>query len=460
MTTKSWETRRNILPYEKSFASHPKAKHVDLDHPDNKGIELHRFSMGSWQLLTLFCECCGHHYTQNPKSMTREKKRVWSKSEKRWRNEGPKGCPFCANQKLCDDDTCKICHDNSCASVLWLSQSWSHNNKKTSRQTFKSTTRSNVELNCCVCLHTFLKKPGNGGCMFCSNQKRCKDPKCDTCNKKKFSAHPKAIQWSKSNKDTPDDMSMFSNKARLFDCSGCGHKDIHMIIKNITNGGQWCGYCSTPRKHLCGKDDCDHCIKGSIASLPQSMYWDYEKNDGLKPYQVCRSTDNKHFFRCPVCRISFLISGSSLSAGCFCNTCHNKTERKLYHALHQHYPTLTREFTADWCRGVNSGALLRFDFCIKEKSVIIELDGAQHFRDVVYWQSSFEKQHAVDVFKQVKANQNGYRVIRIVQQDAWSDKYDWLAELLRNIEVDATKNVFICKNNEYDNFIKSISEEL
>jgi len=458
--SKTWETRRNNLPYEKSFASHPKAKCVDLEHPDNEGIDLCRLSMGSNKFLTLFCEICNHHYKQNPQAMTRKKKRVWRESGKRWKNDGPRGCPYCAHQKLCNDDTCQFCHDNSCANVPWLLQSWSSNNKNTPRQTFK-THKKPVEVKCCVCSHTFKVKPsnvkGDGGCRFCANQERCKDPNCEYCNKKKFSAHPKAIYWSKNNEDTPDDVAMFSYLTRLFDCLDCGHKDIPMIISNITKHNQWCGYCSIPRKHLCGKDDCTYCIAGSIASLPQSVYWDYEKNGDLKPYDVCRGTDKKYWFKCPECNISFQISGSSLSAGCFCSTCYRKTEGKVYNELIKYHPTLIREFSEDWCRGVKSGRRLRFDFCIKEKTVIIELDGAQHFKDVVAWKSSFEDQHMVDIVKHADANDNGFRVIRIIQEDVWSDKYDWLTELLNNIEDNTKQNIFMCKNGEYDFFIESMN---
>ena len=440
--SKAWETRRNNLPYEKSFASHPKAKLVDLEHPNNKGIDLTKISWGSKTPLTLKCDCCPHHYIQNPKSLTR-----------------PRGCPYCAHQKLCDDDTCQFCHDNSCANIPWLLKSWSSNNKNTPRQTFASAHHS-VEVNCCVCEHQFEVKPinvnGDGGCRFCANQERCKDPNCNICSKKKFSAHPKAIHWSKNNEDTPDDVSMFSPQMRLFDCPDCGHKDMPMIIGNITNHNQWCGYCSIPRKKLCGDSNCEHCIAGSIASLPQSAYWDYERNGDLKPYGVCRSTDNKHWFKCPECNIPFQISGSSLSAGHFCSTCYRKTERKVYNELIKYYPTLKREFTADWCRGVKSRKLLQFDFCIEGKRSIIELDGGHHFEDVKHFKSSFEEQHERDLLKQLAANENGFRVIRLMQEDVWLDKYDWLTELLKNIEDDTKQNVFMCKNDEYDFFSESM----
>lgn len=51
------------------------------------------------------------------------------------------------------------------------------------------------------------------------------------------------------------------------------------------------------------------------------------------------------------------------------------------------------------------------------------------------------------------ANNNNYSIIRIVQEDIWYNKYDWLYELKSNIKKIKNKNtiqnIFICKNNEY-----------
>ena len=54
------------------------------------------------------------------------------------------------------------------------------------------------------------------------------------------------------------------------------------------------------------------------------------------------------------------------------------------------------------------------------------------------------------------ATDNGYSVIRIVQTDVWNDIYDWLNELIINIEKikndKCIQNIFMCKNNEYEVF--------
>jgi hypothetical protein len=55
-----------------------------------------------------------------------------------------------------------------------------------------------------------------------------------------------------------------------------------------------------------------------------------------------------------------------------------------------------------------------------------------------------------------QANDNGYSVIRILQEDVFYDTYQWLEELKTNIEKLITENkvqnIFMCKDNEYGIF--------
>ena len=54
------------------------------------------------------------------------------------------------------------------------------------------------------------------------------------------------------------------------------------------------------------------------------------------------------------------------------------------------------------------------------------------------------------------ANENKFSVIRILQEDVFKNKYDWLHELLSNIEKitneNIAQNIYMCKNNEYKDF--------
>jgi hypothetical protein len=58
------------------------------------------------------------------------------------------------------------------------------------------------------------------------------------------------------------------------------------------------------------------------------------------------------------------------------------------------------------------------------------------------------------------ANENGYSMIRIIQEDVFKDKYDWLTELqeyVANIcQQNRIQNIYMCKNDEYKDFEISI----
>ena len=51
---------------------------------------------------------------------------------------------------------------------------------------------------------------------------------------------------------------------------------------------------------------------------------------------------------------------------------------------------------------------------------------------------------------------SGFSIIRILQEDVFKDKYDWLKELCDNIEKitneNRVQNIYMCKNNEYKDF--------
>jgi len=81
--------------------------------------------------------------------------------------------------------------------------------------------------------------------------------------------------------------------------------------------------------------------------------------------------------------------------------------------------------------------------------VIIELDGLQHFQQVSNWTPPDENK-SNDIYKMKCANDNGYSVIRILQEDVLGDRYDWKTELTNVIHKYAEPtNIFMCKNDEY-----------
>ena len=103
-----------------------------------------------------------------------------------------------------------------------------------------------------------------------------------------------------------------------------------------------------------------------------------------------------------------------------CPHCINKTEYKLFELLKARYPTVQRQFKAEWCK---QKRCLPFDFVIEEHKIIIEMDGPQHFTQVANWRPP-ELQQQQDLFKTKCAVENGYTVIRVLQTDVANDLID------------------------------------
>ena len=150
--------------------------------------------------------------------------------------------------------------------------------------------------------------------------------------------------------------------------------------------------------------------------------------------------------------------GSISRANSWCPHCLNKTEQKLFEQLIKLYPTLQKQYKVKWCKNIT---YLPFDFVIHEYNIIIELDGAQHFRQVWTWQSP-EEINRNDKYKMECANKNNFSVIRLLQVDVFYDTYNWINELDANIKKiikdKAVQNIFMCKNNEYDIFTNNLDQ--
>jgi very-short-patch-repair endonuclease len=138
---------------------------------------------------------------------------------------------------------------------------------------------------------------------------------------------------------------------------------------------------------------------------------------------------------------------------CGCPSCINKTEFKFYEKIKELYPSIKRQYKVKWCK---NKLYLPYDFVIEDLNIIIELDGDQHFKQISNW-SSPEVQIENDKYKTNCANNNGFSVIRLLQNDVSKDNFDWIEEIKINItkiiHEKIVQNLFICKNNDYYNHI-------
>jgi len=205
----------------------------------------------------------------------------------------------------------------------------------------------------------------------------------------------------------------------------------------------------TPQEHLsgCGCSKCGKVYKkntNEYIELVKKVHgdkYDYSKTLFKKAKDKIIITCKTHgdFYQEAYCH----------SIGVGCPICINKGESKIHEKLISIFPSLLTQFNNEWCKRK------RFDFCIPEYKIIIELDGPQHFIQIMNWDSP-DKQQENDKYKEECANQNGYSVIRLLQEDVFYDTYDWVKELCDAIEEvksnEGITNVYLCKNDEYEQF--------
>lgn len=354
---------------------------------------------------------------------------------------------------LCNDDECKVCEGNS-FKLHPRAKFWDYekNNGITPRDVFKSSHKL-YYFNCDKCNHSFTIDlahiiHGNSWCQYCANQLLCYDDNCKTCEDKSFKNHPKAKLWNieKNNRLLPRQIFNTSSLRFWFNCK-CGHI-FDSILSNMKEK-DWCPFCRPNSIKFC-KNKCDICDKKSFKSINKSNFWDYEKNEDMRPEYVSKYSLKKYWFICEN-KHSFEGALNNISQGKWCPICKNKTEHKLYDILIESYPALLAQFKTKWCKNEETDKYLPFDFCIEELKLIIELDGEQHFKQISNWQSPEDTQEC-DIYKMKKAIENGYSVIRLLQEDVYKDKNNWKENLLAAIKkYDEPTCIFL--SNDVDKYI-------
>lgn len=369
---------------------------------------------------------------------------------------------MCFPKKLCDENECKICFERTFASQE-KSKFWSDKNENIKPRNIAKYSSKKFWFDCDKkeCGHSFYSSIANitnlgRWCPYCSNQKLCNEKNCIICFEKSFASHEKSKYWSDKNEKQPRELLKGSPKKYWFECDKkeeCGHS-FYISLNKILTSKRWCAFCKN--KKLC-EEECKSCFEKSFASHPKSKYWS-ELNTNIKPRDLFKGSLVKYWFDCKYCKNSFSMSLSSItSKNTWCPVCKNKTEKKLFNKLKENYPELEYQFKIEWCKNIETKRLLPYDFVLHEHKIIIELDGLQHFEQVSNWMNP-EENFKRDKYKEKCANENGYSIIRILQDDVWNDKYEWLEEIDRNInEIKNDKNVrniYMSKNEEYKKYIR------
>jgi hypothetical protein len=104
-----------MIPFERSFAGHEKAKYWSKKNEENPRDVF----KGSNKKYWFDCEC-GHEFNGTLSNIT---------YDNRW-------CPYCAHQKLCNNKECNKCYEKSFASHEKVKY-WSKKNNENPRDVFK-----------------------------------------------------------------------------------------------------------------------------------------------------------------------------------------------------------------------------------------------------------------------------------------------------------------------------------
>jgi hypothetical protein len=337
-------------------------------------------------------------------------------------------CPYCSNIKLCDNNKCIICFNKSFMSIK-KSEYWSNTNIISPRKIFKYSNKKFI-FYCNICKHEFEASPNNitqnKWCPYCAKpcKKLCDNIHCEICFNNSFYSNYNSLFWSNTNNIHPRYVIKNSKNKYWFDCHECNHS-FEISLDNANNK-KWCPYCGHVK--LCDITDCNNCFNNSFNSVENSKYL-IDKN--INTRQIFKYTKQKYDFECNICHNTFKSSIHHISDGSWCSLCRYKTQKILYNWLIQNFKHIKQQIKYKWCINKNTNKHLIFDFEVENK-IIIELDGAQHFRQISNWLNP-EIQKERDKFKIKCALENNRHIIHILQEDVYNNIGNWDKKLKEHI---------------------------
>ena len=234
----------------------------------------------------------------------------------------------------------------------------------------------------------------------------------------------------------PRDVFKSANKKYWFTCNN--DHDFYMSPSSVTKG-KWCSSChQTPS------------YEQSFASNEErAAYWHATKNGKVKPRDVFKSSHKIFWFTCDNDHDFDMRLGNVTNSRQWCSSCVNKTETHIFETLRDKGYDVGKKSNRKMFK-----TKYRYDIIIDDKKVIVEVDGAQHFKQVSNW-CSYEETYKTDIYKEELAHKNGYRVVRISQEYVWyhqiaKNKTEWISKLVKAIESEY-ENQFISDTDEYIN---------
>jgi very-short-patch-repair endonuclease len=415
-------------------------------HPTKNGdLTPDKVTFGSnkkiWWLCQNTCsQGCAHEWETSPNSRVKKER----------------GCPFCSTPaiSICIHDSILHCNPD-------IVKQWHPTKNGTlSPDNVSVGSGKNIWWLCpktCAegCKHEWAAPPINriklnSGCPYCSyNQK-------NTCIHTSIqTTHPLiAAQWhpTKNGDHKPSDYTAGSNIKMWWYCpnicsEGCPHEWETKICNRTKGIG--CPYCSLPPKKLCIHSSLEYKNPNLAKQWHPTKNGDLKSTDfttgsGQKIWWVCKK-NNEHEWEATI---------DHRTNNRQCPYCHYTTEGILYDYIKSRFSSVIAEFKLDSCKYKHH---LPFDFCIPELKIIIELDGAQHFHQISNWKSPAESIKR-DIFKMRKAIEEGYKIIRLFQEDVYNNNTEWL-DINLLPEIEKMDRVSICISTDetlYDRHIEML----
>jgi very-short-patch-repair endonuclease len=414
--------------YERSFASCDKAAFLlyQVDQPDEP-VDPRYILKQTHKIYAFTCTDCNHIFHAAPHDIN-GKAKMW--------------CNFCGKKKLCDADDCTWCYEKSFASHA-LAKFWHPTkNESITPRMVRKKTKEIYHFQCTHCFHEFQAAlidisgwKSDIHCQYCGpyiTRVLCDDDSCSICFQKSFASHPKAFCFlSDRNKKTARQIPLSSSTNAWFQCDTCQHI-FNSRISHVASR-HFCPYCAQLK--MCESDvDCANCFSKSLASHPRGKHVILEKHPGIDTKRIfLGSSSQKIWFQCDKCSFEFDMMPACIKRGQFCPLCTKKTEKKLFDWLTFCGYKFHREKKYTWCVNPETSRKLPFDFVFEDLKCILELDGDQHFSQVSYWKD-YQLTQSIDFHKMKCCLEQGYTMIRILQDDVYYDKRDWETDLLKYIQ--------------------------
>ena len=366
---------------------------LTLDKTKNIGIDIYSLTIGNSQLLWWNCpnSKCEHPHTFQTFFETRLNG----------------NCPFCSKSKVCfcysisnDEKLSKEFHltlnRNINPNEIWVNSSipifWKCSNHTSCNNHIWKTS-------------CYMRTTEKTECPYCANVKMCE---CSDT----LANYPELLEELDTSVHLNLDPSKISIKLKkTFSWICKNHKSCNLhkfetTVYNriIKNAG--CPYCSNHRTCECNHIFCDEVFKLEFDSI---------KNVDIDPYNITLGSGTNIWWSCSECKKSWESSPLKRNSTSLCPYCCKSTSKLEYNCktiLLKHNINFLIQQKLEKC----SNRVYDFKINYNNKNFIIELDGGQHFKKILFFNitdEKFEENKKIDILKNTNAINCGYNIIRI-----------------------------------------------